>query len=196
MVQTVLLRDRYHRDGLPLEISLTVQDRLDSLAPDWPELPAAVALAELQRAAGETLPQDSADLFAVLLAKSQDELVRLLAVCVAATVDVITPRATAQQPGAELAQAVGLDMAAWWQPTAEGYFKHISKAMILDAVGEFALEHVNRLAKLKKADIASEAERRAAGSGWMPAIFRVEASQDDATARLSIIKGGQRHSLN
>src|SRR3546814_1576451 len=89
----------------------------------------------------------------------QGELVRLLAVCVAATVDVVTPRATAHQPGAELAQAVGLDMAAWWQPTAEGYFKHVSKAVILEAVGEFAPSHANRVAKLKKADIASEAER-------------------------------------
>jgi len=180
MVQTVLQRDRYHRDDLPLEIRLTVQNRLESLAPDWPESPAAVALAELQKAVGEDLPQDSADLFAVLLPMPQDELLRLLAVCAAATVDVITPRASQHQPGAELAQAVGLDMAAWWQPTAEGYFKHVSKAVILDAVGEFAPEHVNRLAKLKKADIASEAERLAADTGWMPAIFRVEASQDDA----------------
>lgn len=180
MVQTVLQRDRYHRDGLPLEIRLAVQDRLEGMAPDWPESSAAVALAELQKAVGEDLPQDSAELFAVLLAKPQDELVRLLAVCAAATVDVITPRATVQQPGAELAQAVGLEMAAWWQPTAEGYFKHISKAMILDAVGEFAPDQVSRLAKLKKADIASEAERLAAGTGWMPAIFRAEAPQDEA----------------
>jgi len=98
--------------------------------------------------------------------------VRLLAVCVAATVDVVTPRATAHQPGAELAQAVGLDMAAWWQPTAEGYFKHVSKAVILEAVGEFAPSHATRLAKLKKADIASEAERLADGTGWMPAVFK------------------------
>ena len=66
--------------------------------------------------------------------------------------------------GAALAQAVGLDMAAWWKPTAEGYFKHVSKAVILDAVGAFAPEHVTRLAKLKKADIASEAERLAEGA--------------------------------
>ncbi len=180
MVQTVLQRDRYHRDGLPLEIRLTVQDRLESMAPDWPQSPSAVALAELQKAIGEDLPQDSADLFAVLLAKPQDALVRLLAVCAAASVDVVTPRATAQQPGVALAQAVGLDMAAWWQPTSEGYFKHVSKAVILDAVGEFAPDHVSRLAKLKKADIASEAERLVAGSGWMPAIFRGEAPQDAA----------------
>ena len=181
MVQTVLQRDRYHRDGLPLEIRLTVQDRLESMAPDWPESPAAMALAELQRVAGEALPQDSAELFAALLAKSQDELVQLLAVCTAASVDVVIPRAAPLQPGAALAQAVGLDMAAWWQPTAEGYFKHVSKAVILDAVGEFAPDHVSRLAKLKKTDIASEAERLVQGSGWMPAIFRAQTSQDAAT---------------
>lgn len=180
MVQTVLLHDRYHRDGLPLEICLTVQDRLESLAPDWPESPAAVALAELQKTVSEDLPEDSADLFAVLLAKPQDELLRLLAICAAASVDVITPRASQHQPGAELAQAVGLNMAAWWQPTAEGYFKHVSKAVILDAVDEFAPDHVSRLAKLKKADIASEAERLMQGSGWMPAIFRMEDPQDEA----------------
>ncbi|CAM5507878.1 ParB/RepB/Spo0J family partition protein [Eoetvoesiella caeni] len=180
MVQTVLQKGYYYRDSLPLEIRLTEQNRLESLAPDWPESPAAVALAELQKTIGEDLPQDSPDLFAVLLAKSQDELVRLLAVCAAASVDIVTPRATAQQPGAVLAQAVGLDMAAWWQPTAEGYFKHVSKAVILDAVGEFAPDHVSRLAKLRKADIASEAERLVQGTGWMPTIFRGEAPQDAA----------------
>ena len=179
MVQTVLQPDAYG-DGLPLGVRLTAQDRLEGMAPDWPESPAAVALRELQQVAGEALPEDSAELFAALLAKSQDELVRLLAVCVAATVDVVTPRATTHQPGEELAQAVGLDMAAWWQPTAEGYFTHVSKAAILDAVGEYAPEQVNRLAKLKKADIASEAERLADGTGWMPAIFKAAGPQDAA----------------
>ena len=171
MVQTVLQPDAYG-DGLPLGVRLSVKDRLESMAPDWPESPAAVALRTLQEVAGEALPQDSAELFAVLLATSQDELVRLLAVCVAATVDVVTPRASQRQPGAELAQAVGLDMAAWWKPTAEGYFQHVSKATILQAVGEYAPEHVTRLSKLKKGDIASEAERLAEGSGWMPAVFQ------------------------
>ena len=182
MVQTVLQESRYglSRDSLPLGVGLKVQDRLEGMAPDWPESPAAVALRELQQVAGEALPEDSAELFAALLAKPQDELVRLLAVCVASTVDVVTPHATPQQPGAELAQAVGLDMAAWWQPTAEGYFKHVSKAVILDAVGAFAPESVTRLAKLKKADIASEAERLADGTGWMPAIFKAASPQEAA----------------
>ncbi len=173
MVQTVLQADACC-DGLPLGVSLKVQDRLEGIAPDVPESPAAVALRELQEVAGEALPQDSAELFAALQAKSQDELVRLLAVCIASTVDVVTPRASQQQPGAELAQAVGLDMAAWWKPTAEGYFRHIAKPAILEAVGVFAPSNVTRLAKLKKGDIASEAERLADGTGWMPAVFQID----------------------
>lgn len=176
MVQTVLRGSRYGHD-LPLGVRLTVQDRLEGLAPDWPESPAAVALSELQQVWSDKLPEDSAELFAALLVMEQGELVQLLAVCVAVTVDVVTQRATPHQPGAELAQAVGLDMAAWWKPSAEGYFKHVPKAAILQAVGEFAPDHVNRLGKLKKADIASEAERLAGGTGWMPAIFKAEGPQ-------------------
>ncbi|WP_241388432.1 ParB/RepB/Spo0J family partition protein [Pseudomonas aeruginosa] len=173
LVQTALQAGPY-RDGMPLRVRLNLCDRLGSLAPDWPESPAAVELHELRQAWNEQLPQDGAVLFAVLLAMPQDELVRLLAVCVATSVDVITLRAGQCLPGVELAQAVGLDMAAWWQPTAEGYFQHIAKAAILEAVGEFAPQRVSALAKLKKTDIASEAERLVAGTGWMPAVFAAE----------------------
>lgn len=188
MVQTVLQESHYGHD-LPLGMRLSLQDRLEGMAPDWPESSAAVVLRELQQAWAGKLPEGSDELFAALLAMEQDELVRLLAVCVASTVDVVTPRATPHQPGAELAQAVGLDMAAWWQPTAEGYFRHVPKAVILQAVGEYAPEHVTRLAKLKKADIASEAERLVDGTGWMPAIFKAAgptvqaAAQEDGTVQ-------------
>ena len=36
---------------------------LEGMAPDWPELPAAVALRTLQEGARDALPQDSAGLF-------------------------------------------------------------------------------------------------------------------------------------
>jgi len=169
MVQRVL-QDGYAVE-LPIGISVRPQDKLEGYAPDWPQSPAAVALRELQRTWGEKLPEDDAELFAVLLALPQDELVRLLAVCVASIVDVVSSREH-DAPGAVLAQTVGLDMRAWWTPTAEGYFSHVSKAVILEAVQQFAPEHLARLAKLKKADIASEAERLAVGTGWMPAMFK------------------------
>ncbi|WP_426727531.1 hypothetical protein [Enterobacter cloacae complex sp. 288G10] len=71
MVQTVLQGSHYGHD-LPLGVSLKAQDRLEGIAPRiYRILPAAVALRELQQVAGEGLPEDSAELFAVLLAKSQ-----------------------------------------------------------------------------------------------------------------------------
>src|SRR5690606_331188 len=48
MVQSVLQGSHYGHD-LPLGVSLKVQDRLDSIAPDMSDSPAAVALRELQQ---------------------------------------------------------------------------------------------------------------------------------------------------
>lgn len=160
-----------YRNALPLGVRLSLRDRLEDLAPDWPESPSALALRELRQTWADKLPQEPGELFTVLLDKSQEELIQLLALCTAPAVDVVTPRATASQPGAELAQALGLDMAAWWKPTADSYFQHVPKAAILDAVEQFAPNEVQRLSKLKKAEIAQEAERLAEGSGWMPAVF-------------------------
>jgi ParB family chromosome partitioning protein len=173
MVRQVL-QGPLHGQGLPLGVRLEVQDRLATLAPDVPQSPAAVALHELRQAWASVLPKDGDALFAVLQAMPQEELLRLLAVCAAASVNVVTPSATHQPPGAALARAVGLDMAAWWKPTAEGYFRHVPKAAILEAVGQFAPEQVSRLAKLKKTEIADEAERLVEGAGWMPAVFDAE----------------------
>ncbi|HCI1651741.1 TPA: ParB/RepB/Spo0J family partition protein [Pseudomonas aeruginosa] len=171
MVRTVLYRGG---SGIPLGVRLNVRHGLADLAPDLTESPAALALGELYAAWAEQLPEDDAELFGHLQAMTQDELVRLLAACVASSVDVVAHRVTRTAPGAELAAAVGLDMAAWWKPTAEGYFGHVSKAAILEAVGEFAPDHTRRLEKLKKHELASEAERLAEGTGWMPAMFKVE----------------------
>lgn len=89
----------------------------------------------------------------------------------AATVGAVTPREDAL-PAVALAHAVGLDMHPWWTPTAEGYFTHVSKAKAIEAVQAFAPEHAARLAKLKKNDLASEAERLAVGTGWLPVMLR------------------------
>jgi ParB family chromosome partitioning protein len=175
MVQTVL----QDSDTLepPIGVKARAQNGLEAYAPDYPQSPAAIALRELQQAWRERLPDDDAELFAGLLALPQEELVRLLAVCVASTVDVVTSRGR-EVRGAALAQTVGLNMRAWWAPTAEGYFSHVSKAVILDGARQFAPAHITRLSKLKKAALASEAERLAAGTGWMPAVFEAALASD------------------
>ena len=164
MVQTVFQDGPDHE--LPIGVHTRAQDRLEAFAPDYPQSPAALALRELRQAWLERLPPDDAELFAWLLA-----------LCVASTVDVVASRAR-EDRGAVLAQTVGLDMRAWWTPTAEGYFSHVSKAVTLDAVRQFAPAHITRLSKLKKADLASEAERLATGTGWMPAVFEAALAGD------------------
>ncbi|WP_198970475.1 ParB/RepB/Spo0J family partition protein [Xylophilus sp. ASV27] len=155
----------------PVSITAFVQDRLTHHAPDVDEAPAAVGLREVREAWAARLPGDPDALFAELLAMPQSELLSLLAVCVGYTVSAIASK-EAEVPAAAFAQAVGLDMHDWWTPTAAGYFDHVSKAKMLEAVQVFAPGEVNRLAKLKKAQIAAEAERLAAGSGWLPVMFR------------------------
>lgn len=175
------LDDRYEAEPLPLGVTLRPQDRLGSHAPDVPESAAATAMQVLRASVMQGLPQDSAALFAHLTGMAQDALLRLLAVCVAVTVDTVTPR---EQDGcaALLAQAVGLDMQAWWSPTDAGYFQHVTKATIVADAQQFAPEHAARLAKLTKADCAKEAERLVAGSGWLPAMLRRPESGQSAAA--------------
>ncbi|WP_234265811.1 ParB/RepB/Spo0J family partition protein [Hydrogenophaga sp. NFH-34] len=154
----------------PVNISATPQDRLEQHAPDVAEAPAAQGLRAVREAWISRLPEDPKALFAELLAMEHEELLSLLALCVGLTVSAIAQREN-EAPAALLAKAVGLDMHSWWKPTAAGYFDHVSKAKALEAVQVFAPVEVQRLAKLKKAQIASEAERLAAGSGWLPQML-------------------------
>lgn len=178
LAQRIVL-DGYH--GSPLNISADPQDRLEQHASDVAEAPAAVGMRKVREAWGQRLPEDSETLFAELLAMPQSELLSLLAVCVGYTVSAITSR-EGERPAALLAQAVGLDMGQWWTPTAAGYFEHVSKAKALEALQVFAPAEVHRLGKLKKTQIAAEAERLAAGSGWLPAMFRAPEVVTEAAA--------------
>lgn len=163
--------------GSPINISASPQDRLTHHAPDVDEAPASVGLREVRDAWAARLPSNPDALFAELLAMPQSELLSLLALCVGYTVSAIASKES-EVPAATLAQAVGLDMHDWWTPTAAGYFEHVSKAKALEAVQVFAPGEVHRLAKLKKAQIAVEAERLAEGSGWLPVMFRMPEAAD------------------
>ncbi len=171
--------DGYRSDDSPINISASPQDGLDTFAPDVAQSPALIGLREVRQAWAARLPSDPDALFAELLALPQPELLSLLAVCVAATVGAVTPREDTL-PAFALAQAVGLDMHPWWTPTADGYFAHVSKAKAIEAVQVFAPEHAARLAKLKKNDLASEAERLAVGTGWLPVMLRAAVQEAPA----------------
>ncbi|WP_315786561.1 MULTISPECIES: ParB/RepB/Spo0J family partition protein [unclassified Bradyrhizobium] len=123
------------------------------------------------------LPRDVADLWSVVVDLDQDSRMALFAHCVALTVNAVKlpwerrPRALAVAD--QLAQAVELDMTGYWRPTARSYLGRVTKARILDAEREGAgTEAAERIADMKKRDMADAAEQLLAATGWLPALLR------------------------
>jgi ParB family transcriptional regulator, chromosome partitioning protein len=173
--------DQYGDGGSPLQLHVAAQFGLAQHAPDLEGAPANTGLQAVRDAWATRLPSDSGELFSALVAMPQEELLKLLAVCVACSVDAVTPRAE-RLPACALAQAVGLDMHAWWKPTAEGYFDHVAKAKVLEAVQAFAPAERPRLERLKKGELSAEAGRLAAGTDWLPAMLQAAPAPADTVA--------------
>ncbi|GGA43569.1 ParB/RepB/Spo0J family partition protein [Pelagibacterium lentulum] len=89
-----------------------------------------------------------------------------------------------------LQYATGLDMvAAGWKPTVGNYLGRVTKARILEAVREGAGERAAQLIDhMKKGDMASEAERLLADTGWLPEPLRV-AEQKTASDETAVSGG-------
>ena len=65
-------------------------------------------------------------------------------------------------------------VAAGWVPTVENYLGRVTKARILEAVREAAGEQAAQLLEhLKKPDMAKEAQRLLADTGWLPEPLRL-----------------------
>jgi ParB family chromosome partitioning protein len=103
-----------------------------------------------------------------------------------------------------LARVTGLDMVeAGWRPTVANYFGRVTKSRILEAVREGAGERAAQLIDhLKKGEMAGEAERLLADSGWLPEPLRlsgdepaaVEPDEDDgAVAALPAFLAGEEN---
>lgn len=65
--------------------------------------------------------------------------------------------------------AMGFDLADWWQPTAEGFFKRISKEQIAGVLTEVGKTgNASDAEKMKKGDAADFAESSMKNSRWVP----------------------------
>lgn len=174
LVSDTLLEGYYGQ--FALQVSARPEGCLNRFAPELPAAPAAEALRGSREAWVERLTNgqeklDSDTLFRELLALSQDELVCLLAACIAPCLNAVVAREN-DAVGNAVALALNLDMTQWWTATADSYFSQVSKARIVEAVGQFAPGQVQGLDGKKKAELAAEAEKLAAGSGWLPPILR------------------------
>ena len=145
-------------------------------------------LAERHAVWTRQLPESGERLWAWCLAQDTATRLGLLAYCAACFVDAVrkphersdTIRLACAD---QLAAALTLDMAQWWQPTAQTYLDRVSKKRILEAVVEgVSPEAAENFAKLKKDALVAHAEQRLAGTGWLPALLRPPVMPDGEIA--------------
>jgi ParB family chromosome partitioning protein len=156
---------------------------------DLKDTSSAKAIAERQEAWKADLPQDDQTLWDWLDGLDETRRLSLLAHCVSFGVNALYEKPNAyggsgiSQHGLErrlnqadrLVQATGLDMVeAGWMPTVDNYLGRVTKARILEAVHEGAGERAMQLIDhMKKDEMAKEAERLLADTGWLPEPLRL-----------------------
>lgn len=134
------------------------------------------ALDDCHEAWRKRLPEDAGDLWTYVASLDAAECAALLAHCAALTINalVLPHQHRASAPHADqLAAQLSLDMTVYWQPTAERFLGRITKLLILQAVAEAVdATAAQRIAHLKKAEMAKAAEHLLSGTGWLPAPLR------------------------
>jgi ParB family chromosome partitioning protein len=87
------------------------------------------------------------------------------------------PSVYAAHDSGAIAQAVGLEMADWWEPTADGFLNHVSKAQIVQALKEAGADLTrDGVESMKKDVLVNTAAGRLRGTRWLPALLRRPAS--------------------
>ncbi|WP_372089406.1 ParB/RepB/Spo0J family partition protein [Tistrella mobilis] len=162
-------------------------------ADDLKDSPSAKSVDERQDAWQADMPADDDALWAKIDGLDDASRLALLAHCVAFGVNALYEKANPYGAGPtshgvqqriheadRLARAVGLDMVeVGWRPTVDNYFGRVTKPRILEAVREAKGEETAQLIDhLKKPDMAKEAERLLADSGWLPEPLRLSTPDD------------------
>src|SRR3954462_7189601 len=155
------------------------QARLSASAEGIESSTAGKQLAASTKAATKGMPKQPEKLWAWLIEQDQKALLAILAICAATTVDAVekkrgaAERAPASAHTVQLGQALKLDMADYWQPTAEGYFGNVPKTLIIEAVREaIGPGAADKIASLRKDAMAKRAAALIKDKGWLPAILR------------------------
>lgn len=167
-------------------------------ADDLGESTSARAIAERHERWGDHIPADDAALWDWLVDQDDDTRMGLLAHCVSFGVNALHEKPNPYggmgvcQHGLDvrlsqadrLARATGLDMVAvGWRPTIGNYLGRVTKPRIIEAVREGAGERAAQLIDhLKKGDMAKEAERLLAETGWLPEPLRMVDPDADVDA--------------
>ena len=118
----------------------------------------------------EAVASAETDLFSWLLQQPQEDVLDLLALCVSASVNTVTSREDSPAPEVSgLMNALSLDMADWWAPTAETYLSHVGKNRIIGMVSDAVSPQIAQtLTKLKKGELVKAAQEHLSGLRWLP----------------------------
>ncbi|MGE0502529.1 MAG: ParB/RepB/Spo0J family partition protein [Rhizobiaceae bacterium] len=192
-----LVRDTFRHGSSPGCLEASVRHVFFSVqADDLRDSPSAKSVEERQEAWQADLPADDEALWAKIDGLDEASRLALLAHCVSFGVNALYEKANPYGAGPtshgvqqriseadRLARAVGLDMVeVGWRPTVDNYFGRVTKPRILEAVREAKGEETTQLIDhLKKPDMAKEAERLLADSGWLPVPLRLS-KPDDVSA--------------
>jgi ParB family transcriptional regulator, chromosome partitioning protein len=166
--------------------------------PGLKESPPAVSLQQMRNGWSQDLPADDQALWDWLAALDGASRLALLAHCVAYGINAVQEKidryggwgvsphglSGRMRQADRLAKAVDLDLVeAGWRPTVETYLGRVTKPRILEAVREGAgAGKAELIAHLKKAEMAIEAERLLADTGWLPEVLRTQGFEDSSDA--------------
>jgi len=180
-VHALVLTTFYHDDGSVLVVAIKDESALPRSGIDADKTKAAQRLHALRGELQAVLPSDASELWTWMTAQDQAMQLRYLAYCIAPVLNVMQDRSTSAQTTSRrptdavlpLAALLGLDMADWWQVTAENFCGAVSKAKLLEAVREAKGDEVAaRLEKMKKADAVVAAAAALDGTRWLPSLLR------------------------
>jgi len=123
------------------------------------------------------MPRDVGDLWGFISGLDHASVMALLAHCAALTVNAVKQpwerKPHTQIAADRLASALAFDMAAHWFATTRSYLARVTKARILSAVREgVGNEAAQRIADMKKAEMAEAAETLLVGTSWLPPLLR------------------------
>jgi ParB family chromosome partitioning protein len=173
MAEAVFLQYGRGNDVVKIHVHVTSDYALAQSATGYEASPAGALLVRAATEWGERLPGNPEALFRWLLAQPRDVLLDLLAYCTARSIDAVVARERTADQSDAIAEALGLDMADWWAPTAPNYLGHVSKAKALEALVEATGEHGTPLVvAMKKAEAAAHCARGLEGTRWLPAPLR------------------------
>jgi ParB family transcriptional regulator, chromosome partitioning protein len=120
-----------------------------------------------------SLPTDEDALWDALMQATGEEIDNLIAFAVASAVSLDRKHTGLT---AKLLAALDFDMADHFTATASNYLGRVSKAQIVEALGDAGKvtddAHRGTLAGLKKGDLAAHAEAGLANTRWVPALIR------------------------